>query len=148
MVWCTVWLYFISEDPREDKYISAEELKYITENQDSAERPNVRLYKKKWSSVCPALSHFCRNVQFSEAPWRQMLTSVPLWSAIMSQTVHNSTYYTMLTQLPTYLNGFLTLEHFSWPDPSRLLVRFSFDHVQMCRTWTWTAWDCCRACLT
>jgi len=33
-----------------------------------------------------------------------MLTSVPLWSAIMSQTVHNSTYYTMLTQLPTYLN--------------------------------------------
>jgi len=47
MVWCTVWLYFISEDPREDKYISAEELKYITENQDSAERPNVRLYKKK-----------------------------------------------------------------------------------------------------
>jgi len=53
MVWCTVWLYFISEDPREDKYISAEELKYITENQDSAERPNVRLYKKNDQAFAP-----------------------------------------------------------------------------------------------
>ena len=45
------------------------------------------------------------KLQFADAPWRQMLTSIPLWAAMMSQTVHNSTFYMMLTQLPTYLNG-------------------------------------------
>ena len=43
--------------------------------------------------------------QFSEAPWRSILTSVPIWAAVTAHTVQNTGSYTLLTQMPTFLNG-------------------------------------------
>jgi len=81
ILWWLIWFNEISEEPSKDKKISQEELEYLTGTIDSVHR-----------------------AKFSEAPWRSILTSVPIWAAVTAHTVQNTGSYTLLTQMPTFLN--------------------------------------------
>ena len=82
ILWFAFWTWLIYEDPSKDPNISIEEREYI-----------------------PAAIGGIKRVKFSEAPWKSILTSLPIWAAMMAHTVQNSGYYTMLTQLPSFLRG-------------------------------------------
>jgi len=86
-LWCFIWFRLISEDPSLDKTISPEELKYLTDNIQRVETPKLR-----------------------DVPWRDIFTSIPLWTVMLSHMATNYVYYTMLTQLPTYLNDVTDLD--------------------------------------
>jgi len=81
VVWSLLWFILFAEDPSEDKLISTEELNYLKENVRRHERP-----------------------KFTDIPWSTILTSLPIWSAIVAHTIENCTFYMLLTQIPTYLN--------------------------------------------
>lgn len=85
VVWSFFWFMLITDSPSEQPKISLEELEYI---QDSLkdDRPERKV----------------ENV-----PWKNFLTSLPVWAIIVAHVTENWGWYTLLTQLPTYLNKIL-----------------------------------------
>nr|CAG4638404.1 EOG090X04X8 [Cyclestheria hislopi] len=80
LLWCILWFVFVKESPAEDRFISKEELDYIT-------------------SCLGTSSNHHKSV-----PWKAILTSLPVWSTVVAHFAENWGFYTMLTQLPTFLN--------------------------------------------
>ncbi|XP_031777615.1 sialin-like isoform X4 [Nasonia vitripennis] len=90
-LWYLIWCFLIRDRPEEDPWINKAELKYI--------RDSLR------SSECERSKHISH-------PWRQMLLSPVVWAIITAHFSENWGFYTMITQLPTFMNGGLdfTLE--------------------------------------
>jgi len=81
VLWCIVWFLFVSECPHTDSYISPEELDYIS---------------NCLGSTSEAHTH--------TVPWKSILASLPVWATIIAHFSENWGFYTLLTQLPTFLN--------------------------------------------
>ncbi|XP_015255340.1 PREDICTED: sialin-like [Cyprinodon variegatus] len=83
-LWFVFWWALVSDDPRTHRRISPEERDYIVSSIGAQGKGHG------WS--LPLLS---------------MLTSVPLWTIIITQMCSNWSFYTLLTSLPTYMNDIL-----------------------------------------
>ncbi|XP_025414053.1 vesicular glutamate transporter 1-like [Sipha flava] len=83
VIWCVVWLMCISESPVEDKHISKEELRYIID------------------SIGPTDDN---KINISSYPWKDIFTSMPVWSIACAHFCENWGFYTLFTQLPTFMN--------------------------------------------
>ncbi|KAJ4449603.1 hypothetical protein ANN_01006, partial [Periplaneta americana] len=83
MLWFVVWWIVVKAGPEEDPHITPEELKYI---QDSL-----------GSSTYKEVKH----------PWKKFLTSPPVWAIVIAHFSENWGFYTMLTQLPTFMKDVL-----------------------------------------
>jgi len=81
VLWCIIWFILVRESPHEDRYISKEELDYISD------------------SLGPTSESHALDV-----PWKSILTSLPVWATIVAHFSENWGFYTLLTQLPTFLN--------------------------------------------
>ena len=79
MIWCSIWLYTVKESPALDKNISSEERNYI--------ESSIGVLEEKGST-----------------PWRSILMSFPVWAIIAAHFSENWGFYTLLTQLPTFLS--------------------------------------------
>ncbi|VVC38185.1 Major facilitator superfamily,Major facilitator superfamily domain [Cinara cedri] len=88
ITWCIVWLMFVGESPKEDKYICEEERKYIVD------------------SIGPTDN---KIISFSKYPWKDIFTSIPVWAINIAHFCSNWGVYTLLTQLPSYMNDVLKL---------------------------------------
>ncbi|XP_013788638.2 putative inorganic phosphate cotransporter [Limulus polyphemus] len=86
-VWFVLWTVFVYNTPRDHPRISEEELSYIQE--DQAEE---KAHKK------PPIQ------------WKVVLTSVPVWILIITHFGQNWGFYTLLTELPSYLNNILHID--------------------------------------
>ena len=82
LVWYVFWCFFVSESPIDDPRISQDELEYIKHSLGNVEAK--------------------RDIKH---PWKQILTSIPVWAIIVSHFVDNWGFYTLLTQLPTFMKG-------------------------------------------
>ncbi|XP_054719646.1 LOW QUALITY PROTEIN: putative inorganic phosphate cotransporter [Uloborus diversus] len=82
-VWFFFWIFFIYESPDQHPRISKAELNYIRRGQDRQE--GVR----------------------APVPWRAILTSGSLWALVVTHFGNNWGFYTLLTELPTYLSNIL-----------------------------------------
>ncbi|XP_065583543.1 sialin-like [Artemia franciscana] len=79
VIWCSIWLYTVKESPALDKNISSEERNYI--------ESSIGVLEEKGST-----------------PWRSILMSFPVWAIIAAHFSENWGFYTLLTQLPTFLS--------------------------------------------
>lgn len=86
LVWFAVWSKVVKKAPEDDKNISPQELKYIQ------------------NSLCD-VSH--KDVVH---PWNKFLTSLPVWAIIMAHFTENWGIYTLITQLPTFMEDTLKFE--------------------------------------
>jgi len=86
LLWCITWFAIVRETPSQDKYISAQELHYLS------------------TTVVQT-----KKIKFSETPWRSIFTSLPVWATIVSCSAESYTYYLLMTQLPVYLNDTTSL---------------------------------------
>ncbi|PSN49195.1 hypothetical protein C0J52_10915 [Blattella germanica] len=84
LIWLVFWCWIVKSSPEEDPYITREELKYI---QDSLSSENSQ-----------------KNVKH---PWKKFLTSLPVWAIIVAHFSENWGFYTLLTQLPTFMRDVL-----------------------------------------
>lgn len=111
ILWCAVWLTCVTECPADDDRITAEELKYIIDSIGPVGKKNKSKKKKpKKPRFFCLIFDFLLLANFSHYPWRDMLTSMPVWSVTCAHFCENWGFYTLLTQLPSYMNGvyFLT----------------------------------------
>lgn len=98
LIWYAVWLYVVASSPLEDKRISPEELKYITQSQST----NTDALEKM------------------EVPWKAIVTSVPMWAIVAAHFAECWGFYTLLTELPKFMSSksiklmFILNNKYSW----------------------------------
>lgn len=82
VVWFVAWTIVVKKSPQEDPFISEEEKNYIVQ----------KLGNRKQDEVLTV-------------PWKAIFTSTAVWAIVASHFSENWGFYTLLTQLPTFLNG-------------------------------------------
>ncbi|GFS87265.1 hypothetical protein NPIL_331311 [Nephila pilipes] len=85
IVWFMFWSLFVYETPNDHPHISQEEFAFIQQHKSTS------LQKK------------------DNIPWRDILTSLPMWAVVVAHFGHNYAFLMFLTDLPTY---FSTILHF------------------------------------
>ncbi|KAG7163343.1 inorganic phosphate cotransporter-like 1 [Homarus americanus] len=85
VIWSIAWFCLAYNHPQLHPRISEEEKHYIL--------------------------HYCGNKRTKPVvlPWKAILTSMPVWAAVMGHLGSNWGFYTLLTELPTYLSN---IQHF------------------------------------
>ncbi|CAG9562239.1 unnamed protein product [Danaus chrysippus] len=86
ILWSVLWIIFGASNPAESKWISKEERKYIESNAGSS---NVNENKKL------------------PVPWKSILTSLPFWSILLSHCGQSLGFWTLLTEMPSYMDKVL-----------------------------------------
>lgn len=81
VIWLVLWMIIVKEGPEKDKHISQDELNYI----------QTQLGTKGRSVV--------------KHPWKSIFTSTAFYAIVASHFSENWGFYTLLTQLPTYLKN-------------------------------------------
>lgn len=89
-LWAVLWLFFGSSSPAEYKYISAEEKEFIQSSLGSNEEDRENEHKKHLKT-----------------PWGQIFTSMPFYAIAIVHSAHNWGFWTLLTEMPSYMNGVL-----------------------------------------
>ncbi|XP_073992597.1 sialin-like isoform X2 [Rhodnius prolixus] len=79
-IWTALWMIMISESPSTDKHISASEKEYVEDSLGSSVK-----------------------VKFN-VPWKEILLSPPVWAIVVAHFSENWGFYTLLTELPSYMD--------------------------------------------
>lgn len=82
LVWFIAWIIIVKKSPQEDPFISEEERTYIVH----------KLGNQKQNQIL-------------SPPWKEIFTSSAVWAIVASHFSENWGFYTLLTQLPTFLSG-------------------------------------------
>lgn len=85
-IWYIFWVLIVRESPAKDKFISKDELRYIQESIGS------------------------RNSAEVKHPWKSIFTSKAVYAICASHFAENWGFYTLLTQLPSFLKGMTSNE--------------------------------------
>ena len=86
MLWVVAWFLLVADSPAQHRLISPEERDFIQSSIGGSEDLDRRRLA---------------------TPWRQMLSSVPVWGIVLGHTASNWGNYTLNQQLPTYLSNVL-----------------------------------------
>lgn len=82
LIWVTLWVIIVRESPAKDPFISPAEAEYIQRSLGT-------------QGDMKSLKH----------PWKSIFKSLPVYAIIASHFSENWGFYTLLTQLPTFLKG-------------------------------------------
>ncbi|GIX82935.1 hypothetical protein CDAR_209881 [Caerostris darwini] len=114
-IWFVFWCILVYESPEEHPTISKEELLHIQQNKD--EKP--------------------KNLKI---PWKDIFTSLPMWSVIIGHFGHNYSFLMFLTMMPTYFktilhfdiktNGFLSAIPYASQGVSGVLFSYIADRLR------------------
>lgn len=88
IVWCVGFLFLCSKDPESNKFITEEEKNYL----------------KKEIGVLE------RDTNLPPTPFKAILTSLPVWAVIISQTGIDFSFYVMTTDLPKYFADVMRID--------------------------------------
>ncbi|XP_049873018.1 putative inorganic phosphate cotransporter isoform X2 [Pectinophora gossypiella] len=89
LVWSVLWFIFGASTPGTSRMISKEERKYIEMNAGSADISE----KKKLAT-----------------PWKDIWTSLPFWSILLAHSGQSLGFWTLLTEMPTYMSKVLGVD--------------------------------------
>jgi len=84
IVWFVAWCILITDDPTNHPTISREEKEFISK------------------SIGPS-----RSFGSLPVPWKSILCSIPVWALVVTHMAQNWGFYTLLTELPTYMKNIL-----------------------------------------
>ena len=85
LVWWVGWCYLVYDSPQSHPRISTSERRYILDSLTSS---------KSQSSTTPV-------------PWKKVFSSGPVWALVIVHIAQNYGFYTLLTELPTYMHNVL-----------------------------------------
>lgn len=89
IIWSVAFFYYGADAPSDHRSISQEEKMYIEES--------LRTKAKNDEEV----------TQKMKTPWKEIFTSVPMWALIIVHCGQNWGYWTLLTEIPSYMTGVL-----------------------------------------
>lgn len=81
LVWCVAWWWCVAERPQDDTRISETELHYIRVSIGPPDDDQMNL----------------------PIPWKCFMTSAPVWAITVAHFTENWGFYTLLTELPTFV---------------------------------------------
>lgn len=81
LVWYFLWVLIVRKSPEDDSFISEVEKKYIISNLNIQPKAGM------------------------DTPWKAIFTSVPVYAIMVANVTSNWGFYTLLTQLPSYLKS-------------------------------------------
>ena len=82
LIWCLLWVIFVSDTPQSHGFISEAERDYIVANAASAK-----------AGKAPPV------------PWAKILRSRPVWTLIVCHMLNNAGYYMILVELPLFMRA-------------------------------------------
>ena len=103
LVWFVFWVFFVFNTPSVHPRISQEERDYIENNM----------------AVAPTGEN---GEKLPPPPLKHIFTSIPMLALTISHMGQNWGFYTLLTEIPTYLSDIL---HFSLQSVSMKIMRFA-----------------------
>ena len=80
-LWLILWLLIVRSGPDKDPFCSKNEREYIEKTIGYAGQPRY------------------------DVPWKAIFTSLPFYAIVVSHFSENWGFYTLLTQLPSFLKG-------------------------------------------
>ncbi|KAJ9590350.1 hypothetical protein L9F63_027811, partial [Diploptera punctata] len=83
--WAVLWFFFGADHPRSAKFISKAEKDYIETNLGSIQSTDNK----------------------RSTPWAAIFTSLPMWALILAHCGQNWGFWTLLTEMPSYMNDVL-----------------------------------------
>uniref|UniRef100_A0A6A7G258 Sialin n=1 Tax=Hirondellea gigas TaxID=1518452 RepID=A0A6A7G258_9CRUS len=86
VVWFIVWILLVADSPESHGFISTEERLFISSSLDNDGRAPYKAMP---------------------VPWRRVFTSPPFYAILVAHTAQNWGFYTLLTEMPSYLNNIL-----------------------------------------
>ncbi|XP_055838062.1 putative inorganic phosphate cotransporter [Episyrphus balteatus] len=96
-IWGLIFYFFASSSPADNRFISEEEKLYIemlpVPSAESPKDPHEEESKQKFPT-----------------PWLEIITSVPFYCVLVAHATNTWGYYTLLTQIPTYLKSILGMD--------------------------------------
>ncbi|XP_055354594.1 sialin-like isoform X2 [Paramacrobiotus metropolitanus] len=135
-VWTIFWLLFAYDSPDRHPKISHAEKTYI---RHSLIRPNS---DSKLSDDSNS------DIDKGNVPWSGILRTVPFWALLAVEFGHNWAFYTLLTNLPTYLsnilhyslksNGVLSALPYTLRFVLTMISLFASDWIQSRQHWSTT----------
>lgn len=84
-VWVLLWIWIGASTPAEHATITTVERDFIE----------------------TSLMHVSKNEHKLDTPWRKIVTSMPLWAIFISHLGQNWGFWTLLTEMPNYVNAVL-----------------------------------------
>lgn len=121
LVWCVLMFFFGYDSPAEHPTISKAEKFYIENSLGHTKEKTVRPYSSGFLVVLKL------KFQKYPTPWKAILTSGPVWALFITQTGNNYCFWTLLTQIPSYMNYVM---HFNIKDVS-LLLRYCYENYSL-----------------
>ncbi|XP_065056227.1 vesicular glutamate transporter 2.1-like isoform X2 [Rhopilema esculentum] len=88
IIWSVFWFWMVTDSPFDHPTITDIELDYLKQE----------------------LSDDKTESKLTTVPWKELLTSVPVWAIIIAHFAGNWGYYTLLTSLPTYFKLMLKFD--------------------------------------
>ncbi|CAG9798968.1 unnamed protein product [Chironomus riparius] len=88
LIWCVAFMFFCSKDPESNKFITEEEKNYL--------RKEIGILE--------------RDTNLPPTPFKAIITSLPVWAVIISQTGMDFSFYVMTTDLPKYFSDVMRLD--------------------------------------
>ncbi|XP_071443018.1 sialin-like [Hetaerina americana] len=102
VIWYIAWMILVSDSPATHPYICPQERCFI---EHALRQPDKRHHNRDRPLAASS------NADGSDAkmavPWCHVLTSVPLWAALLTMCGQSWAFYTLLTELPTYMDKIL-----------------------------------------
>lgn len=90
VAWSIVWFFYGSNSPNEYKAISPEEKSFIIASLGSS---SADMKKQRFPT-----------------PWKAIFTSMPCYALIVVHSGHNWGFWTLLTEMPSYMKNILALD--------------------------------------
>ncbi|KAK9888181.1 hypothetical protein WA026_000450 [Henosepilachna vigintioctopunctata] len=90
IIWLIIWMFFITDFPEEQTFMSDKERVFIIDSINEEEVNSGKSYLK--------------------VPWKDIFTSLPFWSIVIAHACSNWGWYLILTELPTYMKDVLNLD--------------------------------------
>lgn len=102
LLWCALYSYYGSGSPATNKLITAEERNYIMNSFERTAEGEV--VSTGWMGIHRHGLTWISCFQ-AKTPWKALFTSLPMISLIVVHCSHQWGFYTLLTEIPTYMKN-------------------------------------------
>ncbi|KAG8315547.1 hypothetical protein J6590_067904 [Homalodisca vitripennis] len=131
LLWALMWLYVGADDPDSHSTISDGERAYIKSSLvNSSDQSKVYLYRSdndcsigaddpdshstisdgERAYIKSSLVNFSDQSKLMKTPWRDILTSAPVWAILIANLCQLWSYWTLNTMLPNYFDQVLLMK--------------------------------------
>uniref|UniRef100_A0A2H1W593 Putative inorganic phosphate cotransporter n=1 Tax=Spodoptera frugiperda TaxID=7108 RepID=A0A2H1W593_SPOFR len=114
LVWSVLWVVFGDSTPGSSRWISKEERNYIELNAGSNEIGHEVNDQNTsfafWSTTLDDTNALNIVHQKMPTPWKGILTCLPFWAILLAHSGQNLGFWTLLTELPSYMKNVLNVD--------------------------------------